>query len=341
MFKRLSWIFVVLALVVPFAVMAQEATPEPMMEEELIALPEVDPLSVTGNIIVAGSSTVFPLTEAVAEIFLADGFAGTITVDSIGTGAGFERFCVAGETDIANASRPIRQSERDSCAALNPPRNPIEIRVGTDALAIAVSRENTFLESLTIEQLAKIYSGEFARWSDVDASYPNEAIQLYSPGTDSGTFDYFVEAVMRPGLGGLNQADGEAAILNAAGIQFSEDDNVLVQGVEGSQFAIGYFGFAYYIEDTDRLRAVAIDGGDGAVEPDTDSVNEGTYALARPLFIYTDAGIIAAKPQVGAFVVYYLENVNEVVESVGYFPAPIAQQNEARQNIIDALMGGM
>ncbi|MDZ4768405.1 MAG: PstS family phosphate ABC transporter substrate-binding protein [Chloroflexota bacterium] len=337
MFKRLSWIVVVLALVVPFVVMAQEATQEPMMEVEL---PEVIPADLSGDIVTAGSSTVFPLTEAVANAFLEEGFTGNLTIDSIGTGGGFERFCVAGETDIANASRAIRDSEIESCAALTPARTPIEFRVGTDALAVVVSAENDFVDSLTIEQLGRIFSGEYVMWSDVDASYPDEAIQLFSPGTDSGTYDYFVEAVLEGGL----DLEGEAAqeaILNAAGIQFSEDDNVLVQGVEGSPYAIGYFGFAYYIEEADNLKALSLDGGDGAVLPEAESAEDGSYPLARPLYIYSDAGVIAEKPQVGAFINYYLTNVNDLITEVGYFPASAEALNAAKQALSDSMMGGM
>jgi phosphate binding protein len=278
-----------------------------------ITLPEVDPLSITGDIITAGSSTVFPLTERTAENFRNDGYSGNITVDSIGTGAGFERFCVAGETDISNASRPIRDSEIESCMALATPRMPIEFRVGTDALAVVVPESNTFATNLTIDQVARIFSGELATWDAVDPSYPAQPISLFSPGTDSGTFDYFVEAVMEEVFGDA----GRDAILNAPGTQFSEDDNVLVQGVEGSEFAIGYFGFAFYIDETERLNAVSIEG----VEPNGTTAEDGTYPLARPLFIYSDAGVLAEKPQVGAFINYYLANATDNALSVGYFPA--------------------
>ena len=277
-----------------------------------ITLPEVDPLSVTGDIITAGSSTVFPLTERVATEFRDDGYANNITVDLIGTGAGFERFCVAGETDISNASRGIRQNEIDSCMALTPARNPLEFYVAVDALAVVVPESNTFVDNLTVDQVARIFSGEYAMWSDVNPSWPAEAIQLYSPGTDSGTFDYFVEAVMEKALGDA----GRDAIINAPGIQFSEDDNILVAGVEASPYAIGYFGFAYYVDETDRLNAVAIEG----VEANGANAEDGSYPLARPLYIYSDAGIFAAKPQVADFVNYYLSIVQESALAVGYFP---------------------
>nr|MCU0512072.1 phosphate ABC transporter substrate-binding protein PstS family protein [Anaerolineae bacterium] len=274
-----------------------------------ITLPEVDPLAVSDNIIAAGSSTVFPVTERMANLFGEEGFGGDITVDSIGTGAGFERFCVNAETDISNASRPIRQEEIDSCVANG--RDPIGFFVGIDALAIAVSSENTFVDNLTLEQLAAVFSGDATTWADVNAEWPAEPIQIFSPGTDSGTFDYFVEEVFD---------DDAERILNAPGIQLSEDDNVLVQGVEGSQFAIGYFGFAYYNENRDRLRSIAIEG----VAPNADTAESGEYPLSRPLFIYSDATIMMEKPQVAAFINFYIQNVGSQLGTdegqIGYFP---------------------
>lgn len=274
-----------------------------------IELPAVDPLAISDNIIAAGSSTVFPVTERMADLFNQEGFAGTITVDSIGTGGGFERFCVNAETDISNASRPIRNEESAACAGNN--RTPIEFYIAVDALAVVVSNENTFVDSLSLEQLAAIFSGEAATWADVNAAWPAEAIQLFSPGTDSGTFDYFVEEVFD---------EDETKILNAAGIQLSEDDNVLVQGVLGSQYAIGYFGFAYYLENANTLRAIPVEG----IEPNASTAETGTYPLSRPLFIYSDASILQSKPQVAAFVNYYLTNVQTQLGTeegqIGYFP---------------------
>ncbi len=340
MAKRLGFLLLLVILALPVVLLAQEATPEPMMEDP-IELPTVDPLSVTGDLVTAGSSTVFPLTEAVAQLFIDNGYFDSITIDSIGSGAGFERFCAKGETDISNASRPIKQSEIDSCAALTPARTPIEFRVGTDALAVVVSSENDFADSLTCQQLAAAFSGEAATWADLDPSWPAEAIRLFSPGTDSGTFDYFVEAVMAAeGCGNFGD-EAEAAILGAANIQFSEDDNVLVQGVEGSPYAIGYFGYAYFVENEAGLKALAIDGGEGPVTPDFDTVEAGEYLLARPLFIYSDAGIMAEKPQVAEFINFYLSNVNDVITEVGYFPASVEALNAAKQAWLDAVGEGM
>jgi phosphate transport system substrate-binding protein len=303
---------------------AAEATEAPA-EGEAVTLPEVNPLEVTGDIVTAGSSTVYPLSEAMAERFTDEGYSGNITIDSIGTGAGFERFCVSGETDISNASRPIQQSEIDACAAIG--RTPIEFRVGTDALAVVVSLGNDFLTDVTLDQLALIFSNTVTNWNDVDPSWPAEPIQRFSPGTDSGTFDYFIEAVMEPAYGD----DGEAALLDASP-QMSEDDNVLVQGVEGSPYAIGYFGYAYYVENADRLKVLSING----VEPSSETVDSGGYPLARPIFIYSDATILQEKPQVADFINFYLTYVDEEVIDVGYFPASADALQGAKQNWLDA-----
>jgi phosphate transport system substrate-binding protein len=295
-------------------------------------LPEVDPAAVSGNIVSAGSSTVFPLTEAMAERFKDEGFAGEITIDSIGTGAGFERFCVAGESDIANASRAIRDTEIESCQAIG--REPVEFRVGTDALAIVVSSENDFLTEVSLEQLAQIFSTA-ENWSDVDPSWPAEPILRYSPGTDSGTYDYFIEAVMTPVYVQSEADEGkdEEALLNASNLNLSEDDNVLVQGVEGSPYAIGYFGYAYYQENADQLKILSING----VEPSFESAESGDYPLSRPLFIYSDPAILQEKPQVSAFVNFYLTFVDEEVGAVGYFPASPEALDQAKQNLLGAM----
>jgi phosphate transport system substrate-binding protein len=278
-------------------------------------LPAVDPLDVTGDIVTAGSSTVFPLSEKMVEVFVEAGYSGEITVDSIGSGAGFERFCVAGETDISNASRAIRDSEIESCAAIG--RTPIEFRVGTDALTVAVSTENDFVTDVTLEELALIF-GSAETWADVRAEWPAEPIQRFIPGTDSGTFDFFVEEVFD---------EDEEPILAASNTQLSEDDNVLVQGITGSPYAVGFFGFAYYQENAETLNAVSLD----MVAPTAESAEDGSYPLARPLFIYSDANIMAEKPQVADFINFYLTNVNEYVVEVGYFPASDATLNAARE----------
>ncbi len=283
-----------------------------------ISLPEVDPLAVTGNIVTAGSSTVFPVTERMADLFNQDGYPDTITVDSIGSGGGFERFCPNAETDVSNASRPINQGEIDACLANG--RDPLGFFVAIDALAIVVSIENDFVDGLTLEDLAAIYSGEAATWADINAEWPAEAIGLFSPGSDSGTYDYFVEEIFD---------EDEGPIQNAPGVQFSEDDNVLVQGVESSPYTIAYFGFAYYQENQDLLRAIPIEG----VEPNEETGATGVYPLSRPLFIYSAPSIMQEKPQVADFINYYLNNVNAQLgtasDQIGYIATTdyIARRN--------------
>jgi phosphate transport system substrate-binding protein len=271
----------------------------------MVELPMVDPLSVTGAIISAGSSTVFPLSERMAERFQDEGFGGNITIDSFGSGAVFERFCVAGESDIANARRAIREEEVASCQSIG--REPIEFRVGTDALAVVVSAENDFVDALSLEELAAVFSTA-ETWAEVNPDWPAEPIQRFSPGTDSGTFDYFVEAVFD---------EDQEPLLNASNMQLSEDDNVLVQGVEGSPYAIGYFGYAYYQANQGALKPLSIEG----VEPTAESAEDGSYPLARPLYIYSDATIMQEKPQVAGFINFYLSYVKEEILDVGYFPA--------------------
>ncbi len=284
-------------------------------------LPDVDPLSVTGDVISAGSSTVFPLAEAIAEQFNDEGYSGSITIDSIGSGAGFERFCVNGETDVSNASRPIKDSEIESCQAIG--REPIEFRVGTDAVAVTMSAENDFVSDVTLDELAQIFSTA-ATWADVRAEWPAEPIQRYIPGTDSGTFDFFVEAVFD---------QDEEPILSAANTQLSEDDNVLVQGILGSPYAVGFFGYAYYQENADQLHILSLEG----VEANLETVDAFEYPLARPLFIYSDATIMTEKPQVAAYINYFLTNVNDVILEVGYFPASDEALNASKAGWLAAV----
>ena len=287
---------------------------------EVVELPDVDPVAVEGDIIAAGSSTVFPLEQAIAEQFEADGYAGNFTIDSIGSGGGFERFCEAGESDISNASRPIKDGEVENCNGIG--RQPIEFVVGIDALAVTVSSENDFVTDVTIQELAQIF-GEAELWSDVRAEWPEEPIQRFIPGTDSGTFDYFVEAVFD---------DSDEIILAASNIQLSEDDNVLVQGVSGSPYAVGFFGFAYYSENAETLNVASIEGVDATAE----TAQSFEYPLSRPLFVYSDASIMAEKPQVASFINYFLTNVNDVITEVGYFPLSDEALNESKAALAQA-----
>lgn len=335
MFKKgYGFLFVMLAATMVLAACGPAATAEPTavpaaptaIPAAPTAAPTDDPMAmylpgaVSGDIISAGSSTVFPLSERMKQRFEEEGFTGNITIDSIGSGAGFERFCVNGETDISNASRAIKDSEVESCQAIG--REPLEFRVGTDALAVVVSKENTFVTDVTLAELAMIFSTA-SKWSDVRPEWPAEPIMRFIPGTDSGTFDYFVEKVMAPAFpnaeGKASVENGEAAILapTNGNVQLSEDDNVLVQGVEGSPYAIGFFGFAYYQENDDKLTVLSVDG----IAPTEETAENNTYPISRPLFIYSTAQIMQEKPQVAAFIYFYLTNVNDEILDVGYFPA--------------------
>jgi len=290
---------------------------------------DINPADYSGDLTMAGSSTVYPVSEKVVELFKAEGYEGmgNIKLDSIGSGAGFERFCNTGETDIANASRGIKESEIQACSALN--RTPIEFRVGTDALAIVVNKENTFASNVTIEELAKIFSSDAQKWSDVNPEWPAEDIHRYAPGTDSGTYDFFIETVMDPAFGDA----GEEKFLNAANLQASEDDNVLVQGVSGDPYAIGFFGFAYYHENESVLNILSVND----VAPSFETAEAGDYPLSRPLFIYSDAGIMNQKPQVAAFIGFYLANVSDLIGDVGYFPASEEALEAAKEAYLTAL----
>jgi phosphate transport system substrate-binding protein len=301
----------------------------------LTGLPEIDPLDAPeGDVAIAGSSTVFPLSTAIMSLWEDEGGPG-YAIDSIGSGGGFERFCVEGASDIANASRSIKDTEVEACAQLDPARAPIEIRVGTDALSVVISPGNYFAQELTFEQIATAFSltDPAATWADVDPSFPAHPIQLFTPGTDSGTFDYFNEEI-------FDEADPSPIVSSIAQV-VGEDDNVTVQGVsqdgctEGdltTTCAIGYFGYAYYAENASILQAVRVNG----VEPNDDTVNAGEYPLARPLYMYTDAGVIARKPQVAQFIAFYLNRVDEVIGEVGYFPAPDEALEEAAGKVKEA-----
>jgi phosphate transport system substrate-binding protein len=275
------------------------------------------PAQLSGRVEIDGSSTVFPITEAMAEEFRAVAPDVQVTVGISGTGGGFSRFC-AGETDVSDASRPIKQSEADKCAAAN--IEFIELPVAYDGLAVMVNPQNDWVDCLTVEELHTIWAAEsegtITNWSQVREGFPDRPISLYGPGTDSGTYDYFVEAIVPDGSRGDFQA--------------SEDDNVLVQGISTDQNAIGFFGLAYYEENADRLKLIGIDdenpdNGAGCIEPSTETVEGGTYRpLSRPLFIYVGKAAADEKPQVEAFVDFYLtpENAIEYTAEVGYIPFP-------------------
>lgn len=271
--------------------------------------------ALTGAVQVDGSSTVYPISEAVAEEFQRLHRATRVTVGVSGTGGGFKRFC-SGETDISDASRPIKDSEREICE-----QNGIqatEIRVAWDGLSVVTHPANEFVDCLTVDELKSIWEpgSQVNNWSQIRQGFPDERLILYGPGTDSGTFDYFTEAI-------VGEEDASRPDYTA-----SEDDNVLVQGVEGDEGALGYFGFAYYEENADRLKLLGVDGGSGCVQPSVATIESGEYApLSRPLYLYVSDRALA-KPQVEAFMRFYLEEGAELVRAVGYIPLQAAQYEE-------------
>ena len=262
-------------------------------------------MELSGTIEIDGSSTVFPVSEAVAEEFGKLHPDVRVNVGVSGTGGGFKRFTV-GETDISDASRPIKEAEAQAAAD-----NGIEyypLRVAMDGLSVMVSPDNDFVECLTTDQLKMIWEpgSTVSKWSDVDPSWPSSDIALYGPDTDSGTFDYFTEEIM--GEAQLSRPDYTA----------SADDNVLVQGIAGGKYSLGYFGFAYYQENQDKLNLVAVDSGNGCVLPTSESIENGTYSpLSRPLFIYVSKQSME-RPEVKAFVEFYLDNAADLAQEVGY-----------------------
>jgi phosphate transport system substrate-binding protein len=278
-----------------------------------------------------GSSTVYPITEAVAEDFQnARRGAVQVTVGLSGTGGGFKKFC-AGETDISNASRPIKPEEQQKCKAAG--INYIELPIAYDALTVVVNKQNTWASSMTVAELKKMWEpaaqGKIANWSQVRSGWPNAPLKLFGPGADSGTFDYFTEAIV-----------GEAKKSRTDYLP-SEDDNVLVQGVSRDKNAIGYFGFAYYEENKDKLKAVAIDGGKGAVMPSPTTVQNGTYQpLSRPLFIYVSSKAVQ-RPEVKQFVEYYLNNAAKLSKEVGYVALPSQAYQLAMNNFKGNKMGSV
>jgi phosphate transport system substrate-binding protein len=276
--------------------------------------PESQAADLSGTVTVDGSSTVFPITAAVAEDFQLGNTGVQVPVALSGTGGGFKKFCV-GETDINDASRPIKaEDEGEGLACTKNNIEYVELQVAIDGLTVVVNPANTFATCLTIEELAKIYgpdSPQDLKWSDVRADFPAEPVNRFMPGADSGTFDYFTEEI-----------NGEVDAATQFATQ-SEDDNVLVTGVAGDVNAISFFGYAYYVENTDKLKALEVDGGSGCVAPTEATINDNSYApLSRPLFIYPDVGKAKARPELKAFVDYYLANTTKLSAEVGYVAMP-------------------
>lgn len=263
--------------------------------------------NLSGNVEIDGSSTVFPITEAAAEAFREVQPDVRVPVGVSGTGGGFKRFCI-GETDISGASRPIKDEEAALCQENN--IEYVQLQVAFDGLSVLVSPQNDFVDYLTVEELNAMFKpgSTVKTWADVRDGWPNEEIKFFSPGADSGTFDYFTETIN--GESGASRNDDQ--------ISFSEDDNVLVQGISGNKNAIGYFGYAYYAENKELLKVVPIDNGNGPVAPSEETINDESYApLTRPIFEYVSTASLE-RPEVNAFVTFLIENAGDLALEVGY-----------------------
>ncbi len=311
---------------------AAPATPPPPAETaappaETAAPPAEPPAAdLSGEIQADGSSTVGPLTTAAAEAFQAENSGVVVTVGISGTGGGFERFC-AGETDISDASRPIKDEEATVCADAG--IEYVELPVAIDALTVVVNKENTWATCLTVDQLKKMWEpaaeGKITNWNQIDPSFPDQELVLAGPGTDSGTFDYFTAAIN-------GEEDASRADYTA-----SEDDNIIVQAAAGDKGGLGYFGYSYYEENTDKLNAVEIDGGGGCVAPSPEAAKDGSYTpLARPLFIYVKKESLQ-RPEVQAFVQYYLDNITSIVEAARFIEPSDEMTATAASNWASAL----
>ena len=276
----------------------------------------------TGTVSIDGSSTVFPITEAMAEEFRLEEPRVRTTIGVSGTGGGFKRFC-AGETDLSNASRTIKDSERAVCAQKG--IEFIELQIAKDGLSVLVNAKNDFVDFLTVEDLSRIWEpgSKVDRWNQVRPDWPDKSIELFGPDTESGTFDFFSEVIN--GEEGASRADFTA----------SADDNVLVLGVAGERYSLGYFGFAFFVENQDKLKAIPVDPGDGTpVLPTETSINDGTYRpLTRPLFMYVNVESLREEPAVRVFLQFYLTFVVDLVPQVGFVPLPQARYDEQLEQI--------
>ncbi len=276
----------------------------------------------SGTVIADGSSTVGPLTTAAAEAYREVQPDVNVEVGISGTGGGFERFC-AGETDISNASRPIKEDEEAPLCA-DAGIEYTEFQTAVDALTVVVNKENDWIDCITVEQLNKIWApeaeGKVTNWNQVDPSFPDQELTLSGAGTDSGTFDYFTAAIN--GEEGASRADYNA----------SEDDNTTVQAVAGDKGGMGYFGYTYFEENQDTLKALEVDGGDGCVAPSAETAQDGSYApLSRPLFVYVKNESFT-KPEVLGFMTYYLDNLDSIAEAAQFITVPddVLEENKAK-----------
>ncbi|GAB6861311.1 PstS family phosphate ABC transporter substrate-binding protein [Haloplanus litoreus] len=283
----------------------------------------------SGTIDIAGSSTVFPLATAMSERFQSEHDDVNINIQSTGSGGGFANHFCPGRTDFNNASRPIQPEEEEACSSNEV--TPVELTVATDALTVVVNNDADWVDCLTVEDLREIWSAESSptNWSDVNSDWPDRELELYGPTDASGTYDYFIEAIL-----------GEEGPGHRQDYSATEQDRTIIQGVEGSTGAIGYLGFAYYSQNTDRVKALGIDDGSGCVEPSLETARAGEYTpLSRPLFTYAKREALAEE-HVAEFARYWMENATSqdiVADEVGYVPLSDEDQSEAMDRLESAI----
>ncbi len=328
MFKKFFVLFTVMISGLMIISACQPAT-VPVTEE---AAPAEEVVKVSGDVVIDGSSTVYPITVAVAEDFAKDFSDVRISVGLSGTGGGFKKFCI-GETDISNASRAIKNEETQVCADNN--IEYVGFLVALDGLTVLVNPENDWVQSLTVEQLGQIMgvNSTIVKWSDIDPSFPNETIKFFIPDPDSGTRDYMVEVI--------NKAMGEEDLRQDENTSFNSDDNVLLDGIANDKYAFGFFGYAYYVSNSDKVNAVAIVNKDGeAVLPSDETVQNGSYnPLSRPLFIYVNQANLLAKPQLAEFVKFYFGEMGgpAIMSDVGYSMPPAGTYETNLSALAEAL----
>jgi len=278
----------------------------------------------SGEVIVKGSSTVFPISDTMAELFQEEHPNVNITVDSTGSGGGFENWFCPGDSDLNGASRPIKDSEVEQCSSNDV--EPIEFRIAGDALTMAVNNENDWADCMTPDELASIWKdGGVTNWQDVREEFPDQEITLFGPAETSGTFDWFNENIV-----------GEDT-RHTARHQPTEEDELIVQGIADNPGGMGYFGFAYYNSNTDQVKALDIDGGQGCTPPSLANAKDGSYPMARPLFIYVAQSSLQ-REEVVEFLRFYLENAEtEIVQDIGYVPSSTDLRDENLQKLEDAI----
>jgi phosphate transport system substrate-binding protein len=303
------------------------ATPTTAMKDP-VKEPAKAPSNLSGNITIDGSSTVAPISKAVAEDFAKSNPGVKVPVGTSGTGGGFKKFC-AGDIDISDASRPIKAKEAEDCKKNNV--EFVELPIAVDGLTVVVNKENTWAKCLTVAELNTMWSpeseGKITSWDQVRPDFPKETIALFGAGADSGTFDYFTEAI------------NKKAKAIRKDFQPSEDDNIIVKGVQGGKGAMGFFGVSYFEENSKKLNAVEVDGGKGCVAPTAENINSGKYSpLSRPLFIYVSKKALS-RAEVKAFVEFYLSKDEKLVKEVGYVPLPGDALTKVKDRFAKATVG--